>query len=378
MRGHIQQRGKTSWRVKAYVGRDADGVRRYVERTVRGTRREAERELSRLLVEVDEGRHAAAGPITFGELLDRWLDVKRRLVEPKTIESYEWVNRNYVRPSLGERKVASLRPVDLDGLYSDLHRRGLSARTVRICHTVIRQALEQARRWGLIARNPAVDATPPVQRRREIVPPTVEQVQTLLDAAEADDPDFAAYLWMLAVTGCRRGEACALRWTDIDLERSDVVIRRSISQVEGELREKDTKTHQSRRVAIDEQTVAVLRSLRVRARERSLALGEPLADDALLFSNAEGEPWRPDVCTNRFGRLRTTLGLDKVRLHDLRHFVATVLGGAGVPIATISGRLGHSENATTLNLYTHVMPATDQAAADYLGSILTGTSGRPH
>jgi integrase len=339
--------------------------------------------MSRLLVEVDEGRHAAAAPITFGELLDRWLDVRRRLVEPKTIESYEWVARKYVRPALAERKVASLRPIDLDGLYSDLHRRGLSARTVRICHTVIRQALEQARRWGLIARNPAVDATPPVQRRREIVPPTVEQVQALLDAAEADDADFAAYLWMLAATGCRRGEACALRWTDVDLERSDVVIRRSISQVGREVREKDTKTQQSRRVAIDEQTMAVLRSLRLRSRERSLAMGEHLAEDALLFSDAEGRPWRPDVCTNRFGRLRTGLGLDKVRLHDLRHLVATVLGGAGVPIATISGRLGHSENATTLNLYTHVMPATDQAAAAYLGSILSesrrasGTSGLP-
>lgn len=376
MRGHIQQRGKTSWRVKAYVGRDADGVRRYVERTVRGTRREAERELSRLLVEVDEGRHAAAAPITFGELLDRWLDVKRRMVEPKTIESYEWVSRKYVRPALGERKVAVLRPLDLDALYGDLHGRGLSARTVRICHTVIRQALEQARRWGLIARNPAVDATPPVQRRREIVPPTVVQVQALLEAAEAEDADFAAYLWVLAATGCRRGEACALRWTDVDLEQGEVAIRRSISQVKGELWEKDTKTHQSRRVAIDEQTVAVLRLVRVRARERSLALGERLADDALLFRDAEGRPWRPDVCTNRFGRLRKDIGLDKVRLHDLRHFVATVLGGAGVPIATISGRLGHSENATTLNLYTHVMPATDQAAAAFLGSILVDKSGR--
>lgn len=383
MRGHIQQRGKTSWRIKVFVGRDADGVRRYVERTVRGTRREAERELSHLLVEVDEGRHAAAAPITFGELLDRWLDVKRRLVEPKTIESYEWVARKYVRPALGERKVASLRPIDLDELYSELHGRGLSARTVRICHTVIRQALEQARRWGLIARNPAVDATPPVQRRREIVPPTVEQVHTLLEAAEADDADFAAYLRMLAATGCRRGEACALRWTDVDLERNEVAIRRSISQVKGELREKDTKTHQSRRVAIDEQTVAVLRSMRVRGRERALALGERLGDEAFLFSNEEGGPWRPDVCTNRFARLRTGVGLDKVRLHDLRHFVATVLGGAGLPIATISSRLGHSENATTLNLYTHVMPATDQAAAAYLGSILSensrvsGTSGPP-
>lgn len=254
---------------------------------------------------------------------------------------------------------------------------------MRICHTVIRQALEQARRWGLIARNPAVDATPPVQRHREIVPPTVEQVQLLLAAAEADDADFAAYLWVLAATGCRHGEACALRWTDVDLERCEVAIRRSISQVKGELREKDTKTHQSRRVAIDEATVAVLHSLRVRGRERALALGERLADDALLFSDVKGHPWRPDVCTNRFGRLRAGVGLERVRLHDLRHFVATVLGGAGVPIATISGRLGHSENATTLNLYTHVMPATDQAAAAYLGSILSdnrragGTSSPP-
>ncbi|QGG96680.1 hypothetical protein [Actinomarinicola tropica] len=71
MRGHIQQRGPRSWRIKAYLGRDGGGRKRYVERTVRGTRREAEREMARLVVEVDEGRHAAAAPLTFGELLDR-------------------------------------------------------------------------------------------------------------------------------------------------------------------------------------------------------------------------------------------------------------------------------------------------------------------
>lgn len=90
------------------------------------------------------------------------------------------------------------------------------------------------------------------------------------------------------------------------------------------------------------------------------------------------------MCTNRFGRLRARLGLDGVRLHDLRHFVASVLGDGGVPIATISSRLGHRDNATTLNLYTHAMPATDQAAAAYLGSLLTSDrrafadSPRPH
>ena len=181
MRGHIQQRGMQSWRVKVYVGRDAEGVRRYVTGTVRGTERDAERELSRVLVEVDDGRHAAAGPMSVGELHDRWLDVKRRTVEPKTIESYEWIARVYARPALASRSVASLRPIDLDVLYSDLHGRGLSPRTVRMCHTVMRQSLEQARRWGLIARNPAVDATPPPQRRREVDPPTVDQVQRAHD-----------------------------------------------------------------------------------------------------------------------------------------------------------------------------------------------------
>lgn len=371
MRGHIQQRGRQSWRVKVFVGRDADGVKRYVERTVRGTRRDAECELARVVVEVGEGRHAAAAPMSFDELLDRWLDVKRRTVEANTMASYEWIARRYVRPALGDRRVASLRALDLDDLYADLHARGLAPRTVRICHTVARQSLEQARRWGLIARNPAVDATPP-QRRREITPPTVAQVQQLIAAADAEDPDFGVYLWVLAVTGCRRGEACALRWTDVDLERGEVAIRRSIAHVGDELREKDTKTHQGRRLAIDEATVALLRAQRLRCRERWLALGEHLADDAFLFGDADGRPWRPDVCTNRFTRLREGVGLPRVRLHDLRHFVATTLGEAGVPIATISGRLGHGDKATTLNLYTHAFPATDQRAAAYLGSLLAG------
>lgn len=160
MRGLIQKRGSESWRIRAYVGRDANGSKRYVSKTVRGTRKDAERELSRLLVEVDEGRHAAAAPLIFGELLDRWLAVKKLAVEPTTLSSYEWVARTYLRPALGDRKVAALRPIELDGLYADLSARGLSPRTVRICHTVIRQALEQARKWGLIARSPAVDATP--------------------------------------------------------------------------------------------------------------------------------------------------------------------------------------------------------------------------
>jgi integrase len=372
MRGHLQHRSGDSWRIKVYLGRSADGRKRYLERTVHGSRREAERELSRLVVEVDEGRHAAAAPMTFGELLDRWLEVKRASIAPRTIESYEWVAGRYLRPRLGDRKLAALRTFELDTLYAELHASGLSARTVRICHTVVRQALEQARRWGLIARSPANDATPPRHVRREVTPPTVDEVVRILDAAHDEDPTFGAYLWVKSATGCRRGEVCALRWSDVDLDRAELFVRRAITQVGRDLLEGDTKTHQSRRVALDDATVALLRQHRLRQREQALALGVRLADDALLFATADGGPWRPDVSTNRFGRLRARLGLDHVRLHDLRHFVATMLIDGGIPIPTVSTRLGHSQMSTTLNIYTHAIPATDQAAAAYLGTLLAG------
>ena len=371
MRGHIQQRGPKSWRIKAYLGRDAEGRKRYTQRTITGTRAEAERGLSRLLVEVDEGRHAAAAPLTFGELLDRWLAVKRLAVEPSTVTSYEWVARKYLRPALGERKVAAM---ELDTLYAELRASGLSARTVRICHTVVRQSLEQARKWGLIARSPAVDATPPPQTRKAVTPPTVAEVQLLLSAARDDDPEFGAYLWVLAAAGWRRGEGCGLRWSDIDLDGEELVIRRAIAMANGVPYEKSTKTHASRRVSLDEATVLVLREHRRRMLERAMALGVRLADDAYVFADVEGRPWRPDVCTNRFGRLRAQLGLERVRLHDLRHFVASALIDGGIPISTVSTLLGHDQISTTLDIYTHALPATNKVAAAYLGALLSPKS----
>lgn len=370
MRGTIQQRG-SSWRIRAYIGRDSTGKKRYASRTVNGTRRDAEKELSRLLVEVDEGRHVASPSMTLDDMTARWLEVKRDTVVPRTWLNYEWAARTLILPSLGDRKIGALRPIDIDLLYAELRRRGLSVRTVRICHTVLRQTLEQARKWGLIARSPAVDASPPTQHKEEIDPPTLDEVLDLLEAAYDEEPAFGVYLWVKSATGCRRGEMCALRWHDFDLDRREVRFRRAIStDYDGSLLEKDIKTHASRRLALDEGTVGLLRQHRLRQREEALALGVPLADDALLFTRGEGKPWRPDVCTNRFDRLRATLDLEHVRLHDLRHFVASVLIDGGIPISTVSKRLGHSQMSTTLNIYTHAMPATDQKAADYIGDLL--------
>ena len=116
---------------------------------------------------------------------------------------------------------------------------------------------DQARKWGFVAFNVASDATLPRGRKKEITPPSVDVLRALLDLAASEDAEFALYLRVLAAPGCRRGEGCALRWTDIDTEKGELTISRSIAHV-GRRLEKDTKTHQARRIAIDPATLAAL------------------------------------------------------------------------------------------------------------------------
>ncbi len=124
----------------------------------------------------------------------------------------------------------------------------------------------------------------------------------------------------------------------------------------------------------DERTLVLLGEHRGRMVERASTCGTVLCDDPYLFSYdvTGATPWRPDGVTSRFARLRVEAGLPKTRVHDLRHWVGTQLGDAGVPIATIAGRLGHSRNSTTLDMYTKAIDATDEVAARVLAGLLDG------
>jgi integrase len=379
MAGHIQERGSRTWRLTVYIGRDArTGKKRYAQRTFHGSKREAEKALARLVTEVDEGRHSASAAGTFGNLLDRWLETKAGTIAPATISNYRWLVERYVRPGLGRSRLANLKPADIDSFYVRLGNapgakgKKLSPRTIRMCHIVILQALEQARKWGLITRNPAKDATPPRSRRVEIHPPSVEQVVKLLAAAKEYDEEFATYLRVLAATGCRRSEALALRWRDVNFEKRELTISHALTMVNSQVTEKDTKNHQVRRLTLDAGTLRELELHRTRVEERAGECEASIGPVSFIFtSDVEGNtPWRPDVATNRFGRLRKEVGLEEVRLHDLRHYVATNLGAAGTPIATISARLGHRDKSTTLDIYQHTLPLNDQQAAELLGALL--------
>jgi integrase len=227
-------------------------------------------------------------------------------------------------------------------------------------------------RWGWLPSNPAELATPPGFVRQDPEPPSPEQVAALLNAAWRRDPDFAALLWLATTTGARRGELCALRWSRVDLDGATLLVNRNYVQRAKERKEKDTKTHQSRRLALDEATVAVLREHLERCQARAAAVGVRLPATAYVFSSTPDglTPLLPDAVTQRYRRLLRSQGMAG-RLHDLRHFSATQLLAAGVDLRTVAGRLGHGGGgATTLRVYAAWVTESDRRAARLLSERL--------
>jgi integrase len=384
MRGHVRKRG-SAWQVIVSAGADPiTGRRRQVTRFVHGTKREAEGELARLLVRVGQGS-APATNVTVDELLTRWLENVGPDWSPSTLAVTTTYVDLYLRPSLGKVQLRKLTPAKIDAFYAAMRDRGgrkgasLSPRTVRRIHNIVHSSLQQAVRWGWVTTNPASNASPPRTIKTDPKPPAPDEVARLLEECERTDPSFTMFVRLAAATGARRGELVGLRWSAVDFDACSLLIARSVVNGTATVVEKDTKTHQARRIALDEGTVAALTTHRLRCAEAALACGTPLAADAYVFSSDPVglAPWHPNSATQHFRRLRQRVGLEHVRLHDLRHYVATRLIAAGVPVRTVSGRLGHSNTATTLNVYSHFVEATDQDAAALLGALLDGTEARP-
>lgn len=383
----IRWRGPLSAQVIVYAGRDgATGLERYVRRTVRGdtptkTRKAAEAAERRLTLELADGQRQVT-TATLGDTLDAWLELVASELSPTTLAGYRMNIRVHIKPALGNVTLARLTTARLDRFYAQLRTQGLAPATVRRIHAIIRRALTNAQRWGWITANPAaVPGTAPKVPKHQIRPPELDVARRLI--AEADkgrDRDFGIVILLAATIGARRGELCGLRWSRVDLVDGVIEIVDTIIQTEDrEILVKATKTDEPRRVSLDPETLARLRGHRQHALERALAAGVKLVPDAYVASHVldGSEPIRPEAITRRFIRLRDRIGATGVRLHDLRHFHATLLLDAGIPLATVSERLGHRDQSTTANIYSHPVSATDRVAAATIGRLLAAPGDEP-
>jgi integrase len=190
---------------------------------------------------------------------------------------------------------------------------------------------------------------------------------------------WGTLVWVVMTTGIRRGEALALRWRHVHFDRQVLEIRRNYIQRRGRKIEKDTKTHQMRRIALDPDTITVLTEHRDRALHRAALLEVACIDDWYLFSHdpAHSQPLNPDWVTHRYTAMAAGQGIT-THLHELRHYSATELLSAGVDLATVSGRLGHGGGgATTLRVYAAWVAASDQRAAEILGAKMPPRPSQP-
>ncbi|HEV2809829.1 MAG TPA: site-specific integrase, partial [Acidimicrobiales bacterium] len=265
---------------------------------------------------------------------------------------------------------------DLDRLYcrllADGHRysgAGLSARSVRYVHTIVRKALADAVRKGLIVGNVADLASPPSARAAkapEASTWTVEQLRKFLDGV-TDHEHFALFR-TAGMTGMRRGELLGVRWSDVDLDGGTIQVRHQLG-TDGKLAE--VKTERSRRIVdLDPETVAVLRQHRKDQAARRLLLGAGWADEDLVFTAVDGRALRPDAVSKAFAGAVARSGLPRIRLHDLRHSRASHLAQAGAHPIVIQTQLGHSSATFSQEVYTHVDRGRSRAAASAVGALM--------
>jgi integrase len=365
------------WELRVHAGRHpVTGKPRYISRTVTGNAAAADAKLAELVAEVTGGRHE--GPdITFGSLLDRWLAHATTIkgLSPTTVREHKRTIDRNIRPVLGDVLLRDLDGKVLDDFYVSLMTRKdpkpLSASSVRRLHAVIAAATKQGVKWGEIkGQDPAQAATAPSVPSAAKGVPTVEEVQLLIETAEQDDPDMAAFIALAAITGARRGELCGLRWGDVNEDLGTLSIERSYAVVDGEHIFKSTKTHGVRRIALGEFGLEVLRRQRIRLEDRAEDGGFELTDETPILTYDLVDPISPDTASHYVRAIAETAGVD-THLHALRHFAASAMIGDGQDVRTVAGRLGHADASTTLKVYAHVLPQRDLAAAESLGRSLT-------
>ena len=368
--GSVFQRADGRWCAQLDLGwRGGRRARKYI---YGDTAAEVQRALLKARADHSQGLPVAPGRQTVEQFLRDWLENSvKPSVRPTTYRSYEQTVRNHLIPELGRLPLSKLEPQNVRVM---LNRRladgGLSARSVAYLRVVLRAALNQARKWNLVARNVAEVVDPPRCERFRIEPLTPDQASTLLETAKGDRLE-ALYAVAMAC-GLRMGEILGLRWQDIDLEHGRMTVSQALHRQKGRgLILAETKTDRSRRtIGLPAPLVTALRVHRVRQLQERLAAGAQWREQSFVFASRVGTALEPRNLHRAFKRMLKRAGLPDIRFHDLRHSAASLMLAQGVPLRVVMEVLGHSSISLTANTYSHVMPSLVEDATAKVANLL--------
>ncbi len=373
MKGHIYKRAKDSWTIVYDLPVDIiTGKRRQKTQSIKGTKREAERTLREILLSLEQGSYVKPNKITLGEWLRQWLkDYASLNTTDRTQESYSSIVGRHIIPSLGNIFITDLQPQQIQSYYADKLNKGrvdgkggLSARSVVYHHRILSKALDYAVKMGIVVRNVAKVVQPPRIQRVTMRTLSANEVVRFLDAAR--ETNYYVYFATLLYTGLRRGELLALRWRNLDLDNATLtVVETAYKLGNGDYVIKEPKTAHSRRtVTLPSSLVELFKAYRADQELLRIQLGVTLNVDDFVFIRLDGSPINPSAVTLAFRRIIKRAGLRGIRIHDLRHTHASLMLTAGIHPKVVSERLGHANIGITLDIYSHVLPGLQEAAAD--------------
>jgi len=283
-------------------------------------------------------------------------------------------------PRIGSTSLQKLNAPQLNAMYAEMlesgrrnGKGGLSVRTVRYTHTVIRKALADAVGWNLLTRNVADAAQPPKKQKTTNATWSADQLRTFLSHVQ-EDRLFAT--WQLAaMTGMRRGEILGLSWADIDFDNARLSVRRSLVSSDYKIKVSEPKTERGRRtVALDPAMLRVLRDHQGRQLLERVAMAGDWGNELdLVFTRDDGSPIHPQAFSEMFEKHVKDSKLPKLSLHGVRHTHATIALRAGVHPKVVSERLGHASVAFTLDVYTDSLPDMQETAANLIAALVLDT-----
>ncbi len=366
--GTLRQRPDGRWEMIVTIG--YDGGRRIRKSVYGKTQQEALTRADEVKRRVAQSLPQPDERLTVGRFVISWLEESARpKVKPSTYQSYKSYVDNHIVPGLGHIRLAKLTPQDVQTFLNKKDRSGLSPRTVSYIRAILRRALNVAMRWDEVGRNVAtlVDVPRPVRPERRFLTPA--EAVHFVNGLKGER--WEAY-WVASLSlGLRSGEVRGLRWSDVDLEKSEIRIRQTIVRAGGQVIVQEPKSHTSRRTLVVPRMLAErLREHRRRQVEERLAAGPRWRESGLVFTTSVGTAIDASNALHDLHRILEKLGLPRMRAHDLRHSCASLLLAQGAHPRLIMEQLGHSQFGLTMNTYSHVMPALMKDAADKMDLVL--------
>ena len=365
-----RQRADGRWQVHVRYTDDKHVSRRS---TVYGkTPTEARKKAKAIRDRVAKGKPARDARVTVSTFTETWISAALAASDRKrnTKVLYAGVARKHIIGSaLGQTGLDKLRPMHIESWIVELRAKGLSESTVRSAYTILRAVLDTAVRDEAMGTNPAAAIRRPKVTSKEASYLTVEQVRVLLGAAEGSR--YQPVFRLLVNTGLRRGEALALRWTDVDLANHLLRVRGTLARLDGDLVVTDTKTAKSNRVIhMTPTTESILRTAKASQSADRLRAGSIWTQTGYVFTTETGQPCDPRNALRALKSAASKAEMPGIGLHTLRHSAASVMLSGGVPLKVVSEILGHASIAITGDIYGHVSPDVSRDALDGLSVAL--------